>query len=39
MKETVKLKTLSITCASNVVTMSACAYQSGCPTVLVKYNQ
>ena len=39
MKETIKLKTLSISCSSNVVTMSACAYQSSCPTVLVKYNQ
>ncbi len=39
MKETVKLKTLNISCASNVVAMSACAYQSSCPTVLVKFNQ
>ncbi len=39
MKETVKLKTLNISCASNVIAMSACAYQSSCPTVLVKFNQ
>ena len=39
MKETVKLKTLNISCVSNVVAMSACAYQSSCPTVLVKFNQ
>lgn len=24
---------------SNIMTMSACAYQSMCPTVLVKYNK
>ncbi len=24
---------------SSILTMSACAYQSSCPTVLVKYNQ
>jgi len=24
---------------SSIVTMSACAYQSACPTVLVKHNQ
>jgi len=39
MKETVKLKNLNISCASNVVAMSACAYQCQCPTVLVKFNQ
>lgn len=39
MKETVKIKTLNISCVSNVVAMNACAYQSSCPSVLVKYNQ
>lgn len=34
MKENVK--TLKISAVSSVVTMSACAYQSGCPGVLVK---
>lgn len=34
-----KVKTLKVSAASSVVTMSACAYQSSCPTVLVKYNQ
>lgn len=32
-------KSLSISKASFIVTMSACAYQSGCPSILNKHNQ
>lgn len=33
-----KVITLKVSAASDVVTMSACAYQSSCPTVLNKSN-
>ena len=33
------MKELKISSISNVIKMSACAYQSSCPSVLVKYNQ